>query len=470
MSRHDSEIGYRYTLALCDAIDAYLTETKKKEPSFFTHRSSPLEYALSRTLFSTFANTVRLRDAYANTGSVPLAHEMETRRRPVRAFAGTLLRISGCALLIRMLRIFATPKRVKGVRPGILLCVESEQFTRFLEPIVRKLTTPYSFLTYDAGAATYAKLVGLPCILVPRFGARIARIAHPDGPLSRFSIIEKYDLLEETFKRIRPQSVVVVEGNAAFDEVVNQLAKKYGASSVCLQQGWSPIFHSGFRDMSYTKMLVWGDGFAKLLAPYNPAQTFITTGSPVLTMSRIQRAPEPFTIAFLSQTASPILSKEALGEFLSFTRIVAKRFPTVSVLVREHPRFPLAKKEKDALLALSNVTFRSPPTYSLDAVLAQSTISVSVYSSTILESIAAGVVPLVFNVTSMPRFNPDVAAQGAGIEVKNIDDALAALTPLIAHPENLERFRAPMEKFRKEYFSEGKEVAIQKIVKEIEMK
>lgn len=470
MSRHDSEIGYRYTLALCEAIETYLKSAQQEDPQRFVYHDSPLPYALSRTLYTSFVNSTRLTDEYTKTGTVLLAQKMQTVRRPVRAIIGTLLRTSGCTMLIRLIRMAATPTKVNSVRPEILLCVESERFARFLEPVALKIKVPYSYLTYDTNAATYLKSVGLPCILISRFGARLARLGQKESLLSRFGIVEKYDLLENTFLRIRPMSVVVVEGNAAFDEIVNQLAKKYGSSSVCIQQGWSPIVHIGFRDMSFSKMLVWGDGFAKLLTPYNPAQKFISTGSPVMTVGQRANTSGPFTIAFLPQGASPLMNEEALEEFLSFARTIAERFPAVSVIVREHPRYPLAKDEKDALTVLPNVMFRSPPAYSLDDVMKESTISASVYSTTILESIAGNVVPLVFNVTSMPHFSPDVAACGAGIEVKNSEQALSALTPLIEHPENLERFRTSMETFQKEYFTRGKEEAIRAIVKEIESK
>lgn len=462
MSQDKSDVGYRYTLALCDAIAAYLKDARQ-----FTYRDSPLSHALSRTLYTSFINSGWLTYEYANTGAVPLAREMQTKRRVARILAGVLLRASGCTAMIRLTRAAMTPVKVTGVRPQILLCIESERFARFLEPIAREIDTPYSYLTYDTGAAAYLKAVGLPCILVSRFAARLARAAQTEGPLSRFGIIEKYDLLESTFKRVRPSSVVVVEGNAAFDEIVNQLAKKYGASSVCVQQGWSPIVHAGFRDMSFSKMLVWGDGFAKLLAPYNPAQKFISTGSPVMSLDHRKHTSEPFTIAFLLQGTSPLMNEKALGEFLSLARTVAKRFPAISVIVREHPRYPLAKDEKDALTALPNVAFRSPPLYSLDDIMKESTVSASVYSTTILESIAGDVVPLVFNVTSLPHFSPDVATCGAGIELKNSEEALAALALLIEHPESLERFRASMKTFRNEYFTRGKEEAIRAIVKEI---
>ena len=52
-------------------------------------------------------------------------------------------------------------------------------------------------------------------------------------------------------------------------------------SCLCIQQGWSPIVHNGFRNMSFSAMLTWGEGFAELLRPHNPAQRFVVTGSPV---------------------------------------------------------------------------------------------------------------------------------------------------------------------------------------------
>lgn len=468
MSRPTSEIGYRYVLALCDAIETYLKDAKKKDSQVFTYRGSPLEYALSRTLYSSFATHARLTEEYARTGILTLPHELTNRKRLLRTIAGWLLRASGCQRLIRFIRTFATPTLVNGAPPKILLCIESERFARFMEPIARQIQTPYAYLTYNEDAAAYLKSVGLPCISISSSGKRIMRLAQKESLLSRFGIIEKYDLLEDTFRRIRPMSVVVIEGNAAFDETVNQLAKKYGAASICIQQGWSPIMHNGFRNMSYTKMLMWGDGFSKLLAPYNPHQHFVSTGNHCIELAdrASKNKGEKIIIGFLPQRPTNILTKECFNEFLDLIPWAAHTFKNAEIRVSEHPTVRNTQKLQE-LSSYKNVAFVSSRTHSLQEIIGGNDVSLSIYSSTILESIAVGSIPLIVNVTSMPRYSPDVANAGAGIEVHSAEEARIKLAELVS-PGALEPFRAPMKKFREEYFARGGDEALRAIVHEIE--
>ena len=109
----------------------------------------------------------------------------------------------------------------------------------------------------------------------------------------------------------------------------------------------------------------------------------------------------------------------------------------------------------------------NPGKCNLSEVLTRSDLSVSIYSSVILESIAAGVIPIIFNVTSYPRYFPDVEKAGAGLEVKNLDDAVDVIKILINNPKELEKFVTPMEEFRRQYFYADKEQAIKNIVNEI---
>src|SRR5207245_2731811 len=74
-------------------------------------------------------------------------------------------------------------------------------------------------------------------------------------------VIESYDRFHDAVFHLRPACLVVVEGNAPQDETINQACAQLGIPTVCVQQGWSPVLHNGFRNMSYTRMTVWGQGF-----------------------------------------------------------------------------------------------------------------------------------------------------------------------------------------------------------------
>src|SRR5699024_10609006 len=74
------------------------------------------------------------------------------------------------------------------------------------------------------------------------------------------------------------RAVVLAEGNAPEDETLARVGARLGLPTICVQQGWSPLVHTGFRNMSFAAMAMWGEGFGEILAPANPGQHFLAVG------------------------------------------------------------------------------------------------------------------------------------------------------------------------------------------------
>jgi hypothetical protein len=239
---------------------------------------------------------------------------------------------------------------------------------------------------------------------------------------------------------------------------------------ICIQQGWSPIIHNGFRNMSYTKMLVWGEGFKELLQPYNPHQKFVVTGSHIIdSLAPITRGSQYSrkAVCFFLQGSSRLISNEHFDEFLQLVRWVANEFTELPILVREHPSCPLPIEEQAELVRFPNIRLMPPYDYSVADVLNASRLSVSIYSSTILESIAGGVLPLIFNMTSLPSYFPDVQAVGAGIEVKSMESAKQVICHVVRDESFVRHFEPAMEQFQKAYFFRDNRKTVNRIIEEI---
>ena len=86
-------------------------------------------------------------------------------------------------------------------------------------------------------------------------------------------------------------------------------------------------------------------------------------------------------------------------------------------------------------------------TYSLAEVLAVSSAAVSIYSTTLLEAAALLVPAVAYNMTSLPRYLPDLEALGAGVEVREREAALAAIARLLAADGQLPGMREVRERF-----------------------
>jgi hypothetical protein len=262
----------------------------------------------------------------------------------------------------------------------------------------------------------------------------------------------------------------MVEGNSPQDEVLNQVCQQLSVPIICIQQGWSPIIHNGFRNMTYTKMLVWGEAFKELLQPYNPHQQFVVTGSHIIDCIALPSHRAQLShkgICFFLQGITRLINKNQWAEFLELVKWVATKFTHTRILVREHPSCPLSNEERAEFEQFPNIFLVPTTKYSIGEVLQASRLSVSIYSSTILESIAAGVPPLIFNATSLPRYLPDVQAAGSGIEVKDSESARNEIVRIMTDEGYAAKFEPGLQRFRRQYFCQDDGKPVERIVEEI---
>jgi hypothetical protein len=271
-------------------------------------------------------------------------------------------------------------------------------------------------------------------------------------------LAREFDRYSRVLEALRPQRVVVIEGNAPTDEILNRAAHSKGIACACLQQGWSPVIHSGFRNMSYDQMAIWGRGFGDLLAPHNPDQEFVVTGSHMLEQDsgpsglaeELRGRP---AAGFFLQGTSPVIEPEHLAALNLVALRAADELPDVAIVVREHPGAPLAERDRAEFELRDNVVFAPPSTARLRDVLGAVSVAVSIYSTTLVEAAALGVIPLVFAVTSLERYLPDIAAIGAGLEVRSEQDAFTQLSRLVADADARREFEPGMASIRDDYFA-----------------
>jgi hypothetical protein len=251
----------------------------------------------------------------------------------------------------------------------------------------------------------------------------------------------------------------VVEGMSPTDELANRAAAVLGIPCVCLQQGWSPFVHVGFRNMSFAAMAVWGEGFAALLRPGNPDQRFVAVGSFALA-SEVGFGREELAaavgnrpaVAFFLQPDSPVITPVHQAAFHELVTRTAVRLPGSAILVREHPASPLPTAEREALVAIGAQMVK-PERFALRAILETAQVAVSIYSTSLIEAVAMGAVPLVFNPTSMPRYEPDLESLGAGLERRSVEDAEDAIAELMCDSEARTALRDAGEGFRSGFFA-----------------
>jgi hypothetical protein len=332
----------------------------------------------------------------------------------------------------------------------VLFLGRSLRFARFLMPLAESLRADCAFLVPvgERDVVSFVRQRGLAFQTYGPGGVPHGRMGRLISDRGRH-LASEAQAFSDALARTRAKLVVVPEGNAPEDEVLARVTEKLGIASACVQQGWSPILHPAFHNLRYDTMLVWGDGFADLLASANPRQHFLASGNFHLAQAE-DRAGQG--ILFLLQGFDGWLGgRHSALAMLALIEGVAKELPDRPVFVRPHPVVPLPVDARIRLERFANVHIEDPADVPLAQAFAKSVISVSAYSTGILESIAAGVVPVIFNTAGLPRYWPDVARAGAGLEIRDPEVALQALIGL-AEPGRLEAFQEPMRSFSARFF------------------
>ena len=257
--------------------------------------------------------------------------------------------------------------------------------------------------------------------------------------------------------RVRPACILCVEGDAAYHEIIAGLARQRGIVALGLQWGAFPYRNPriGFRRMGYDALLSWGDGFTEQLRPFNPALRFLPVGNHMIDPS--PSAPGRRLVFLMQGVDKVYISAQHWQAFLSFTAWTAARYPGWEIVVRSHPSVPLTGDEV-TFLAAPNVHFHDPARVPLHESLDGAALAVTIISSAILEAVAQGVVPFLFNPTeAVPRFKPDFAIWEAGIECKTLADAQREMAGLLDadDPEGatLARFRPGLDRLSRHFFA-----------------
>jgi hypothetical protein len=431
----------RFTLALSDAI-ALFTEQKSAEDFFaWSYRGADLRFVVARWLYFALINDDELFAFYCGRGTAPTAlaatwiapffarSAPEARRSErlvtsVRSFA---------ARASHFLRTWRVPRSQPSImKADILFHVGAFKFFRYLAPLVEEAGADAAYLCLndqvlaDAIAATGGRVIHLQA------ATDITPVGYVSAALKDWlSLCRDYDAFLDLFLLTGCRTVVVAEGNSPQNELVARAARAAGVRSVCIQQGWSPIIHTGFRCLYYDAMCVWGAEIARLLAPANPKQRFFVTGSHVLQANGGRPVVERQAIGFFLQKGSRLITAAAWAAMLDLVAWSAETYPDRPILVREHPGAPLDADERAVLARFSNIMFTPADTHPLAEVMIQCRVAVSIFSTTLLEAAASGAIPLIVNVTGLERFLPDLEALGAGLEVKSAQDAKLALDRII---------------------------------------
>lgn len=442
--------AYRFQMALIASIEAHVRALRWTRWRARHYRGADFGRVIAVELYFRLINDARLRAAFdrheageilpAHPDDIPIStvanwaleHIRQSYRNPLTTRAGLKRYIRDLIGQLRELR----PPGASGTRStnhGVAFVALSRRYYCYLRPIAVRLGEPVTWIVpTDAGLEDELKANGERYELY----GRTEQICGPSHrPVENWaSTAQRYDAILELLERVKPAVAVVVEGNNADDELFACAAAVRGTRSVCIQQGWSPVIHNGFRQMHFDLFCVWGEEFARMLAPYNRRQTFAVTGSHMISPLEQKVNADAKGISFFLQKDSLLISNAAWLAMLDFISWCARQWPERDILVREHPASPLNAEELSMIGKEPNIRLCRAQDVSLVGVLDSSAVSVAIFSTTLIEAAARHVVPLIVNVTGAPHYCPDLDALGVGIEVPDFDAARVAMSTLLGGP------------------------------------
>jgi hypothetical protein len=442
--------AYDFQLALSDSIEAYVREMRTEQFRALSYRGVDFGRAIAVNLYFRLVNDAALRAAHGRAAAGESLSE-DPDVIPVSTVAYWILRqMLGrhprltarrlTAYVKNSLTIGSAHLRKQGravpSNGGVLVLALSRRFFDYLMPVRQALGSDVAWLV-PAGAAWAEAMAAAGETVVP-FGEEEGQ--KPQAPLTAAlagygpELALRFDTFHRILERRAPRAVIMTEGNQPDDEILARAAETLGVRSICIQQGWSPVIHAGFRGMRYDDFCVWGQEFADLLQPANPHQHFAVTGSHRIDPMPAAQPGDKRAIAFFLQNNSLLITRRAWREMLELVLWTAATWPEREILVREHPASPLTAQEQRSLAARSNIILCPSATVPLDSMLRRSSIAVAFFSTTLIEALAYNTAPLIINITGAPTYVPDLAGSGAGLEVKDFDAARIQMARLCTDP------------------------------------
>jgi hypothetical protein len=458
------DLGFEYTVALTQAIQASTTAVERTNPEAFRYRGAHLRAAVERSLYINLASHEPLMHAYADrsapapelgswianrTGAALLEKDPAGVRPDARAVAARGLFAARAAAD----RVTGRARVTASTDGPACFVIDHPKYLRFIAPIRERMDATSAVLAthggegveqvdaWDGDAEPEGRAVGR------------AMWGFPD-------LLRGFDRVLRALSARRASRAVVVEGMSPLDEITSQAARSLGIRSICLQQGWSPFVHAGFRGMTQSHMAVWGEGFRELLEPHNPGVEFAVTGNPVLgaemTSGRLEEElGGRRSVAFFLQSRSAWIGPEHLEGLHRLVARTAADLPDIAVLVREHPGAPLGADERERIGSAPNLRMVPAADWSLREVLDAADLAVSIYSTSLLEGAALGTPAVIFNPTSLPPLEPDLVRLGAATRAATVDEGREQIAAALTDPERRAALLEGTAAVRDRYFAGG---------------
>lgn len=476
--------GFKYSVDICNAIENYTESILNKDEKGLNYRGINMRYSIERCIYIKCINSKSL---FLNYEKYCLRQNSKINLPNLSPIEKDILyflinkKISNQYLKKNIKRVFLKKSiqflrnikenikttffngKINNKKNKIIISINHIKFLNILKPILSSLPKD-SFIIEAGNDENFWKQIKKRKYKVIDFKSHYSNYNHLISSNYMIEFLELFNIVDDLIfilKCIKPKSILVIEGVAPKDILISEVAKSMHISTFCLQHGYPPFVDTGFRNMNFSKFLAWGVGTRKLLQKYNPKQNFMIVGNPSLKNKKnFKLIKNKFKVGFFLQGECALLDKKEIKVFYNLILFTIKKHKNINFIIREHPSSKINQSFKIEISKLKNAFISYPEENSISKDLESIDISVSVFSSVIMESIALEVVPLICSFGSLPKYIPEIAKEGAAIEVFNLNDAKKELNKLLKNKKYLNNFKKCICKVKSNYFVEKNTIKI----------
>lgn len=478
-------------LTLTELIESLLIYLEKKQGSIFKYGCVNFRYAFARYFyFKAINNPSALLPLIKAAKGWELENhsealislhkevsELDSFKHGLRAVLMSLLALMQLTYLKLSCLAKKSHKLEGNVDDNVIgFFAINGRFVLFYEDILKRFSG-YTTLIFSPKSS----LVKASSI---KIGADIHKLSIPGGRLSDINISVRHPLFSiyirllyfylniyGGLKRSNASVLVFAEGTSMYDELASQAAKSLHIPTVRVQSGRGGVMHSGYRDMSFNKMLCWGEGFVDHYKKHSPQPIYEVTGSPLikqLSAFGVKRKGMNFSIGLFTQPVSKHISKENYLALIDLCSQLIKQLPDVSLVVRKHPLDESTLFNEFSKQHATQVSLMPSKDYSLAEVMCKIDCAIGFYSTTLSEAAACDVIPIILKLKSQHSVFPYPEKYGAAITVQSSSEACKLIADIQRKPQQFEQLKKDMNIFSEKFFAPSIEEPLQEIVNSIE--
>ncbi len=343
-------------------------------------------------------------------------------------------------------------------RYQVLIYILNKRQLNYLTPLIQQINQPVLLVTeYELPDET-----DLPDYVTAIKISFLKEVHYSPFLYNNFPQVFHYlNTFDQLLNVLQPCCTILLEGCHYQQEIITIISKKLSIPSICIQQGWPSLLLSCFRNMQYEYFFTWGNQFSYLWKMQNPIPNFIPVGY----MYHILPLRQKNHITFFLQGPYGINDILYIKTLLDFLLQSAVLFPTQAFCVREHPEYRIPDEYRERYNGLNNI--KDVSNDSLDEIYAETILVVSHFSSCLMEGIAHGCIPFVFDLTYGSRYSPDIEKMELGIIASTIKDAITKMKIFLSNSIQKEHFLRKSNEIKNDLFASYEDDTIRKMVEYI---